>query len=63
MEWETVNQLRIRIKERDILNVSKLWGNKSVAEHFLAKEEPTWPPPAPLRGNPDAPRLGTALTK
>lgn len=62
-EWDTVDQVRIRIKERYILKVSKLWGNKSVAQQFLAKEVPTWPRPAALRGNPGIPQQGTALTK
>lgn len=62
-EWEAVDQLRIRIKERDILEVSKLWGNKPIAEQFLVKEASTWPPPAALRRNPDIPQQGTALTK
>lgn len=41
LEWETVAQLGTRTKERDILKVSKLWGNKSVVEQFLAKGAPT----------------------
>lgn len=41
LEWETVAQLGTRTKERDILKVSKLWGNKSVVEQFLAEEAPT----------------------